>query len=450
MATNVKALREQLGADAKVIRELADKINAESRDFNSEEQAQWDAVNKAYNDKEKRLVAIERADAVQSRMSAVQPEASGIVGGSSFVKAAGGDGASLTDKSADLAFNGWLRYQAGFEPSQDEQEAAEATGVVFRRQSYDIQRPQGIRQNSFWSVNGKIGATMSQWDPTTGGVTVPTTLIRSLEAALLQFGGVRQVAEVMTTATGETIAWPTANDTSNSGRRINEGGTQTTTTTTNPSFGAVMWNAYAYTSDFILIPYGLLRDSAFDLASVVGGMLGERVGRKTNTDFTTGPGAAAPKGIVTASTLGVTAASATAIAADELYDLVHSVDPSYRGMGCGWMLHDSIFLALRKLKDGNGRYLWQEGMSVGAPNMLLSFPYVINQDMQASIASATKTILYGLMSKYKIRDVAGVRLNRVNERFIENDLIGFNYISYHDGNLLDAGTHPVKHLLQAT
>ncbi len=192
-----------------------------------------------------------------------------------------------------------------------------------------------------------------------------------------------------------------------------------------------------------------MRDSAFNLAELVGNMLGERVGRKTAVDFTTGNGAGGPSGIVTDSYLGVTAASATAIAADELYDLEHSVDPAYRSMGCGWMFHDQILKGLRKLKDGQGRYLWQEGMSNGAPNMLLSYPYTIVQEMQSSIATGTKTILFGLFSKYKIRDVGGIRLNRVNERFIETDNIGFNVISYHDGHLLDAGTHPVKHLLQA-
>jgi HK97 family phage major capsid protein len=102
---------------------------------------------------------------------------------------------------------------------------------------------------------------------------------------------------------------------------------------------------------------------------------------------------------------------------------------------------------LRKLKDGNGRYLWQDNQQDGEPSRLHGRPITINQDMDSTIAAAKKTLLYGQLSKYKIRSVGGVRLYRLQERFRDNDEDGFIAFIREDGNLLDAGTKPVKVLL---
>jgi HK97 family phage major capsid protein len=181
---------------------------------------------------------------------------------------------------------------------------------------------------------------------------------------------------------------------------------------------------------------------------MLGAMLGERLGRITNTKYTTGSGASTPRGIVTAASSGVTAASGTQIAADELIGLVHSIDPAYRN-GAGFMMHDNIVLHLRKLKDGNGEYMWQSGLRDGAPDRLLGYGITINQDMQSSVATGTKTVLFGQLSKYKIRRVNGMRLYRLQERYRDTDQDGFIAFIREDGNLLNAGTAPVKYLVQA-
>lgn len=198
-----------------------------------------------------------------------------------------------------------------------------------------------------------------------------------------------------------------------------------------------------------MVPFELLQDSAFDLPSFIARKLGERIGRKQATDFTTGDGSSKPNGIVTASTAGKTAASATAIISDELIDLEHSVDPSYRP-GAGWMFHDNILAAIRKLKESTtNAYIWQPGLQTGIPERILSYPFFINQKMASSIAASAKTILFGRLDKYNIRDVAEVRLVRMNERYADTDQVGFVAFLRSDGDLVDAGTNPIKHLVQA-
>lgn len=263
---------------------------------------------------------------------------------------------------------------------------------------------------------------------------------------MLDYSGVLQVASIMRTNTGEPLKWPTVDDTDNEGTLVGEN--QDAGTASDPSFGQVIWHAHDFTSGVLKISRSLLQDSPINLEQEIGAMMGERLGRKQNREFTTGGGGGvAPRGIVTAAALGKTTASATAIVYDELIDLEHSVDPSRRNLpGVGYMFNDAILQYLRKLKDGNGNYLWSNGTQAGQPDRINNRPYAINQHMASSIASGAKTVLFGYLPAYKVRQVGMIVIQRLVERFAE-----FNqdaYIAYMraDGNLLDAGDSPVKYL----
>ena len=120
--------------------------------------------------------------------------------------------------------------------------------------------------------------------------------------------------------------------------------------------------------------------------------------RIANSKLTTGYGSSDVEGIVTNSVAGVTAASATAVTADEIIDLVHSVDPACCVRNAAFMMNDNTLASVRKPKDGDGNYLWQMGnYQAGVPQNLLGYNVVVNQDM-GSIATAKKTILFGDMS----------------------------------------------------
>lgn len=446
-----KELREKRAELAKQIRQLADKVNAESRDFTAEEKPQWEKVNGDYNTMTRQIELAERAEAVEAEQR-VAPTDKRDIGRDDFDGKQTGDKSGVTEEDRALALQAWHRVGADMELTDRHVEACKKTGLnpAARSVTLSLMPTHSLRsiKQAFRDSHPSQAQkrALSAVDAATGGSTVsPGTLVNSLEIAMLQFGGVLQVAEEIRTASGERMQWPTANDTSNSGVQLGE---SAAVSTQDPSFGAVFWDAYKFSSKEIKVPTELLEDSAFDMASVIGAMLGERLGRILNTKFTTGTGAATPKGIVTASTLGKTTSSGTAIAADELFDLYHSVDPAYRN-GAGWMMHDNILLAIRKLKDGSGQYLWQSGLQDSSPDRLLGAPITINQDMQSSVATTTKTILFGQLSKYKVRMVNSMRLYRLVERHRENDQDAFLAFLRADGNLLDAGVAPVKHMLQA-
>jgi HK97 family phage major capsid protein len=132
---------------------------------------------------------------------------------------------------------------------------------------------------------------------------------------------------------------------------------------------------------------------------------------------------------------------------DEVMNLEASVDAAYRP-GAMWMFNDTTRNEIRQLKSADSIYHWQPGAQAGDPDMLLGYPFIVNNDM-ADTATAEKSILFGQLSKYLIREVLGVTLVQLNERYADYHQVAFVAIMRFDGDLLDAGTNPVKHLVQA-
>lgn len=278
-----------------------------------------------------------------------------------------------------------------------------------------------------------------------GGYTVPEGFAGYVEVALAEYGGARADATVIQTAGGGDLPFPTMNDTANSASIITENAQISETALT---FGQTVLQSYMYGS-LVLASIQFLNDEEVNAEQVIARALGERLARGTNAHFTTGTGTGQPNGFITAGALGKTAAANNAITASELMDLEGSVDPAYRRNG-SFQLNDGTLTALKQLTVGasDDRPLWIPSIREGEPDRLLGYRYQVNQDI-ATIATTAKVVSFGDHSKYMIRDVAGATLMRLTERYADYLQVGFLMFSRHDGDLLDAGTNPVKYLQMA-
>jgi HK97 family phage major capsid protein len=196
-----------------------------------------------------------------------------------------------------------------------------------------------------------------------------------------------------------------------------------------------------YTSKMVRVSFQLLQDSVFNLDSFLARKLGERIGRIQNTHFTTGTGTAQPLGVQTNAAIGKTGTTGqtTTVIYDDLIDLIHSVDPAYRAANARFMLNDLTVGVARKLKDSQNRPLWEPSVQVGVPDSLLGYGLVINNDMPVMAANA-KSILFGDFRRaYLIRDVLGVQLLRLTERYADFLQVGFASYARADGTLQDSG-----------
>lgn len=269
-----------------------------------------------------------------------------------------------------------------------------------------------------------------------GGYLVPEGFMAELVKTLKAWGPMLDpgVTRMMNTASGNSIPWPTMDDTSNKGALIAE---NTQVSLQEITFGTKTLDAYKYTSGVVLVSSELLQDSALDVEAIVRAAMAERVARIGNEHLTTGDGASKPHGIVTAA--GTTAAAAaTSITFDDLIELEHSIDPAYRNdPSVKWMFNDSTLKALRKVKDGYGRYIWQPANAqTGEPSQILNYGYAINQDM-ASIGASAKPVLFGAFNRYVVRMVNNFAIRRLVERYADFDQTGFIGFTRFDGELLD-------------
>ena len=280
-----------------------------------------------------------------------------------------------------------------------------------------------------------------------GGYTVPTTLADFIVKAMAAWGPMYDddICTTINTVGGEQIKIPTIDDTTTAVAKHTEGSALTDDGGVDVTVGQKVLDAFMFDTEFVRWSIELSQDSTQNWEQLLAGLLGERLGRRANTELTVGDGSGDPNGIVTASTKGLDAATATAVTFDELIELEHSVDPAYRvSPKCRYMFNDSTLKALRKLKDGEGRYIWSQGdTSKGVAATLNGRPYSVNQAM-TSIATGTKPIVFGDFGKYFVRKVGSPIIGVMRERFWPD--LGIAGLIRFDGELGD--TAAVKHILQ--
>lgn len=417
MPKSSKELREENGRVFTEMQGILDNAADEKRELNAEETKRWDSFDLEF---EKRKSQIDRMEKTEQRQAELDASAGQKIEAGESNQEPGDNSKELKERRASI----FTKYLVGGISSLNGEE-------------------RSIMEGTHKDLSPELRALTTTVDAT-GGFLVPEVFSNKLEVALKSFGGLRQVCDVISTGTGADIPWPTTDDTTNEGELLAE---NTDASIQDTVYGSKTLKASLYSSKMIKVPRTLMQDSFFDMDQHLAEQLAMRIHRITNRHFTTGDGTTQPEGIVTASSLGFTAAAAAAISFDELIELEHSVDPAYRGNG-SFQFHDSTLKEIKKLKDGNGQYIWNAGdVKSGHPSTILGYSYQVNQDM-APLASAARTVLFGDMKKYKIRDVLGVVVQRLNERYAEAFQVAFIGFSRHDGRLIDVGG-AVKHLVQA-
>lgn len=396
--------------------DLMEEARAEKRDLTAEEAERFDKLEADIAEKSKALRDAESSEEREWRFEQMQETAersASLTAASDVLK----ERISVTEtEEYRKAWLHWMRYG---------------------REGLDGELRHVLRHGYGRETGPDAEGQRAQTVTTTGGgYLIPEGFRTELIRAMSAFGGMRANSRVMTTESGNTLDVPTVDDTSNTGRLLT---INTAVTETAITFGQKQLNAYKYSSDLVLVPVELMEDSAFDMNGFVNSILAERLGRITETHYTTGDGSSKPNGVVSSATLGKrgTTGQETTIIADDLVDLFHSVDPAYRD-GAKFMMNDSTVAAVRKLKtgvSGDQTYLWQPGLRAGLPDTLLGREVIVNQNI-ATMADDAISVLFGNFMNYTIRDVRGIRFVRLDERYADIDQVGFVVFLRTDSDLL--------------
>lgn len=290
---------------------------------------------------------------------------------------------------------------------------------------------------SFWNVmrkklvNPEVMNALQEGTDSEGGYLVPDEFEHTLVEALESENIFRKLAHIINTSSGDrkipvvaskgTASW------------VDEEGS---ITESDDAFGQVSIGAYKL-GTLIKVSNELLNDSVFDLEAYIAKEFGRRIGAKEEDAFFNGNGSGKPTGIFDSTAgaqVGITTASISAITADEIIDLFYSLGAPYR-KNAVWVLNDATVKAVRKLKDGNGNYLWQPALTSGTPDMLLGRP-VYTSNCVPTIASGAKVIAFGDFSYYWIADRQGRVFKKLNELYAATDQTGFVATQRVDGKLI--------------
>ena len=267
--------------------------------------------------------------------------------------------------------------------------------------------------------------------PSEGGYLVPDEFERTLVAALQEENIFRQLAHVIQTSSGSHKIPVVASK--GSAAWIDE---EAQYPESDDAFGQVSLGAYKL-GTLMKISEELLNDSAFDLESYVAREFARRIGNKEEEAFFVGDGSGKPTGILAdagGAQLGVTAASSTAITADEMIDLFYSLAAPYRKKAV-WTLNDASVKIIRKLKDGSGQYLWQPSLTAGSPDTLLGRPMYTSSFMP-SAAAGEKAVAFGDFNYYWVADREARSFKRLNELYAATGQVGFLASQRVDGKLV--------------
>lgn len=264
-----------------------------------------------------------------------------------------------------------------------------------------------------------------------GGYLAPDEFERTLLEALEEENTFRQLANVITTSSGDRKIPVSASK--GTASWVDEEGL---IPESDDSFGLVSIGAYKLAT-MIKVSEELLNDSFFNLENYIAKEFARRIGNKEEESFFIGDGTGKPTGIFNATggaTLGVTAASATAITLDEIMDLFYSLKSPYRKNAI-FTMNDATVKAIRKLKDGNGQYIWQPSITAGQPDTILN-KTVKTSAYVPTLAAGAKSIAFGDFSYYWIADRQGRSFQRLNELYAATGQVGFKATQRVDGKLI--------------
>ncbi len=275
------------------------------------------------------------------------------------------------------------------------------------------------------------------------GAPVPTSFYDQVIMLARTVGPMLQTSTVLNTAGGENLQIPSLAQYSTAAI-VGEG---TAIAESDPVFNSFITLGAFKFSFLTQLSRELVEDSGVDILAFIADQTGNELGFRVNSSLTVGTGSAQPKGIVAASSVGVTGSTAVSgvFTADNLIDLVYSVDTAGRRLaGSGFMMNAASIGKMRKLKDTAGNFVFQPALSADANDLLLGYPVFENPAI-VDTATSAKSVIFGHLPSYFVRSVGGIKLDRSDDFAFSTDLITFRATMRVDGNLPQ--TSHVKHFI---
>lgn len=283
-----------------------------------------------------------------------------------------------------------------------------------------------------------IGAasTMKAGEQNLGGsntaAVIPVTIAERIISKIKEISPIYEKASVFHTK--GTLKVPVWSD-SNTSHNINVGYSDEFSELTADSgkFTSIDLTGYLVGA-LTLVGRSAINNSGIDIVSFVINEMAKRIAWFLEGELLNGTSNKATGALSTSNTL--TAASATAITADELIELQSKIPTAYQADAI-WIMNPATFSAIRKLKDTSNRYMLETNFSNGFPYMLLGKPVYISDNMPTA-AAGSKTVLYGDMTGLGVNMREDISIEVLREKYATQHAIGINAWFEFDSNVIDS------------
>lgn len=399
MKKSIKELKEERSGIAQRMHEMLDAIEArEDKAFTDEERASYNNLKKQYETLNERIDLLEKEEA----------------------------------RAAQAA-----RPVSGTEPTAEERAATHQQEL--RSAFIDYIRGSVTKSDIKPELRADLftGTADNQ-------IIIPKLVSDQVVHALKAGGTFLGAIDLVITENAIPYVKSTLDTTSKALKKLAEGEANTTDKL---QFKGIQINAYDYVTPIFPVHIALLEGTNVDVEATIVEAITNCVRRGLEELATrTGTGSDDINALLTAATKGQTTASATAITYDELVSLYASVDNAYGNSERGaFAMNSNTLAACLKIVDGNGRPIFITDVQTGEISRILGRRVIIDEAMP-DIAAGAKPVAFGDFKYYHMRMVGGIRLTVFREKFADKLEIGFMGHVRADGDLIDAGTHPIKYL----
>jgi HK97 family phage major capsid protein len=307
----------------------------------------------------------------------------------------------------------------------------------------DILRKMALGEIRSHMFESRVLAPTNQSN-TSSTTPIPTSFFNQIVTLARLVNPLLDLATVINTTSGEPLQLPSQSSFSTA--TIKAAGSAITAS--DPGFNVfTTLNSYKY-SFITQVANELLKDTSVDLIGYLAGQAGNAFGYALGQDFINGTGGGtAPTGILTSAATGVVGnASTTAVSgpsavggftADNIFDLIYSVDGALRQLPTfGILANANSIGAMRKLKDGYGRFIFEPAQVQGKRD-LVGGVTVYETPAMPSIGSAAVSLVAGDLKAYYVRNVNGLQVDRSDDYAFGSDLATFRYLWRADGALIE-------------
>ena len=429
MASSVtlKALQERLGPIQSRMREMVSAVDKDGRAWSAEEQTEWDKLDNeagtietemgtlraSKEAAEKRQKALDRVDGLGKQI--VDPPPAPSPGSRSEEKKPEVKATCAATSARDFWKDRNARdYRAAFGPRWEP--------------DYTLAFRSFLRSGSRGMTEAEQRALQVDLDTSGGYIVASELFVNELIKAVDNQVFMRQLGRVFPLLSAESLGVPSLDadpaDPTWTGELLT--GTEDSTM----AFGKRTLTPHPLAKS-IKVSRTLLRKSVLPVESLVTDRLAYKFGTTLENIYLNGIGGTQPLGVFVADASGIstgrdvsTGNTTTTIEADNLIHAKYTLKPQYHA-AARWMFHRNVVRDIRKLKDGNGQYLWQAGLVGDRPSTILETPFVMSEYAPSTMTRGLYVGILGDFSFYWIVDALNLEVQRLDELYAATNQIGF-------------------------